>query len=256
MSDRFLIINADDAGLHPNIDAGILDAVMAGTVTSVSLFVNGPHLSDVRQFIDPGVSLGLHFNLTHGYPCLDPAPVSLADGNGAFFTDGHERLENFNENDIRGELRAQLGRFLEIVGAAPSHLDAHKHLHRRNEVVFGIMMEAAGELSIPLRCPTGTMRQRCRLAGVVTADHFMGAVDPAPYWTVERIKKELADLPPGITEMMCHPGRKAGPIEGLRYVAERETEREALLAVEIKNLLAEIRLTNFHDAHFGANIFP
>ncbi len=256
MSDRFLIINADDAGLHPDIDAGILDAVRGGAVTSVSLFVNGPHTFDIGPFLDSGVSMGLHFNLTQGCPCIGTEPTSLVDCNGAFFPDGHERLESFNEHDIRIELRAQLGRFLEIVGAAPSHLDSHKHLHRRNDAIFGIMIEAAGELSIPLRCPTDTMRQRCRLAGAATTDHFVGAVDPAPYWTVERIKKELADLPPGITEMMCHPGRRTGPIEGLRYVAEREAEREALLAGEIKNLLAGIRLTNFHDVHFGVNILP
>lgn len=252
MSNRFLIINADDAGLHPDIDTGILDAARAGTVTSLSLLVSGLHNFDIGAFLDSGVSLGLHFSLTLGYPCLDPPPTSLIGRNGAFFPDGHERVESFNERDIRREIEAQFKRFQEIVGSAPSHLDSHKHLHRRNETILGIMMEMAGEYRIPLRCPTDTMRQHCRSKGVATPDCFIGGVDPAPYWTVERIKKELADLPPGITEMMCHPGRKTGPIEGLRYIAEREAEREALLSGEIKDLLTGIRLTNFHDAPFGA----
>ncbi len=252
MNDRFLIINADDAGLHPGIDAGILDAARAGTVTSASLFVNGPYAFDIGAFLDSGVSLGLHFNLTIGYPCSNPPPSSLTDKKGVFFPDGHGQAGSFNEDDIRREIKAQFKRFREIVGSAPSHLDAHKHLHRRNNTIFGIMMEMAGEYRIPLRCPTDKMRQRCRVSGVATSDRFIGGVDPAPYWTVERVKNELADLPAGITEMMCHPGRRTGPIEGLRYVAEREAEREAFLSGETKKLLEGIRLTNFRNAPFGA----
>lgn len=253
MSGRFLIINADDAGLHPDIDAGILDAARAGTVTSVSLFVNGLYTFEIGAFLDSGVSLGLHFNLTIGHPCQGLPPSSLIGKNGAFFPDGHGRVDGFDEDDIRREIEAQFKRFREIAGSAPSHLDSHKHLHRRSETILGIMMEMAGEYRIPLRCQTDTMRQHCRGGGVATPDRFIGGVDPAPYWTVERIRKELAGLPPGITEMMCHPGRKTGPIEGLRYVAEREAEREALISSEIKDLLAGIRLTNFHDAPFGAS---
>lgn len=254
MNSSFLIINADDAGLHPDIDAGILDAVTAGTVTSISLFVNGPYVPDIRPFLDAGVSLGLHFNLTQGHPCSDPVPASLVDKNGAFFCDGHERLESFNERDVHKELGAQLARFIDIAGAGPSHLDAHKHLHRRGGAIFTIMLEAAGELGIPLRCPTDMMKHHCRRAGVATADHFIGAVDPAPYWTEDRIAGELSGLSPGITEMMCHPGRKTGPIEGLRYVAQRDTERKALLSGRTKELLAGLRLTNFREAFFGVEI--
>lgn len=249
-----LIINADDAGLHPDIDAGILDTVMAGMVRSVSLFVNGPYVFDPIPFIGAGVSLGLHFNLTLGSPCLSGESSSLTDGSGVFFPDGHEHTASFKENDIRRELKAQLRRFQEIVGSAPSHLDAHKHLHRRDKNIFRIMMEATRDLAIPLRCPTDTMRQFCRREGIATTDHFTGGVDPAPYWTKERIKTGLSGLLPGVTEMMCHPGRKTGPIDGLRYVNERNVERESLISASIAGLPADVKLTNFRDAFSGNKV--
>lgn len=256
MNKRFLIINADDAGLHPEINAGILDAVKAGVVTSVSLLVNKPHICDVKTLFDAGISLGLHFNLTRGFPCARPLPVTLIDEKGTFSPEGHERASSFNEDDIRREMKAQFERFQEIFGIIPDHLDAHKHLHRKNEVIFDIMIETAIEFEIPLRSLTDTMRKRCRASGVSTTDHFIGDVNPSPYWTVERLKDQLAALPPGLTEMMCHPGRKTESIEDLWYVSERSVELCTLLSNAAREAFSAVELTSFRDIPRVMNGLP
>src|SRR5947208_2424224 len=63
---RRLIVNADDFGLSAGVNRGILEAHVAGVVTSASLMVNTPAFAvaaaAARQA--PRLSVGLHLNLT------------------------------------------------------------------------------------------------------------------------------------------------------------------------------------------------
>lgn len=253
MNDRYLIINADDIGLDPGIDAGVVETVRIGSVTSVSVFVNPPHRADFPFFAESGVSIGLHLNLTQGFHCAPFFPASIVDGRGRFYPDGHERLAEFDIDDVRAEFEAQVERFRQASGILPSHLDLHKHLHMRDDRIFDVAMAIARGMGIPLRCPTKEMRRTCREHGVFTTDHFIGGVDPAPYWTVGRMLDTLAKVPQGVTEMMCHPGKGTCRIEGLRYAGERDTERKTLLSAEVRRLLGGLRLVNFLSAPFGAD---
>ena len=73
--DMEIIVTADDLGICPARNRGILRAVRAGVVTSASLMANGVASSPaVRDFIAEGKQqqLGLHLNLTEGRP-LSPA---------------------------------------------------------------------------------------------------------------------------------------------------------------------------------------
>src|ERR1700693_1299673 len=67
-SPRRLIINADDYGLSPGVNTGIIEASDAGGVTSASMIVNLPGFNDAvaRAGSHPALSLGLHLNLTTG----------------------------------------------------------------------------------------------------------------------------------------------------------------------------------------------
>lgn len=251
MNGRVLIINADDAGLAPEVDAGILEAIRAGTVTSASLFVNPPHEPAIAALRAAGVSLGLHATLTQGMPCAPAARVpTLVDAEGRFFPDGRERLAAFRTEDIRAELAAQAARFEALAGAPPSHLDFHKHLHAHDARVFGAATELAAALRVPLRAVDAGMRAACRAAGVATTDHFLGGVMPPPYWTRERLCAAIADLPAGITELMCHPAKGMRPVAGLWYCAERDVEREALLSEEVRRCCAAAPLGSFATAPF------
>ncbi len=74
----FLIVNADDLGMTPGVTTGILEAHRHGILTSASLMVNSPWLDEVVAALKdyPQISIGLHFNLTHGRPTAPAEEVS------------------------------------------------------------------------------------------------------------------------------------------------------------------------------------
>ncbi len=250
MSNKYLIINADDGGLSPETDAGILDTIRAGVVTSVSLFVNPPFCADVEAYRQSEVSIGLHLNLTLGCPCTPLVGLPLVDEDGCFHPSGWKNPGAFDGASVKAEFLGQLSRFRGLTGVDPAHLDVHKHLHRRSPAIFSALIEIAAELSIPVRCLDETMRTACRAAGVMVTDQFLGDVMPAPYWTLERLKSESGRIPDGITELMCHPGKGMKPMGSLTYIAERDEERRALCSPEAKEFLAPFRLVNFRTAPF------
>lgn len=208
---RILVINADDLGLSPEVDAGILDCVKAGTVTAVSLMVNTLHTPDLAPFVDAGISL-----------CLHAANTATED-----------------------ELRAQLDRFRKLTGSEPAQLNFHKHLHARDGRLMEVALALARETGAPLRAVNPAMRDRCRACGVRTSDHFVGDVAQEPYWTEARVREVLATLPPGETELMCHPGKNVGPIAGLFYLAQRDTERATFTSPATAALLGGFQLRGF-----------
>jgi chitin disaccharide deacetylase len=250
VNTKYLIINADDGGLSPETDEGILDTIRAGVVTSVSLLVNPPFSAPITAFTQSGVSLGLHLNLTLGQPCTRLSAPSLVDQDGRFHAHGYKNPLLFDAAAVKAEFLNQLDQFRNLTGADPTHLDLHKHLHRRSMVVLSVVMEIAAGLNVPVRCLDETMRTACRAAGVMATDQFLGDVVPAPYWTLERLKTELDRLSPGIAELMCHPGNNRRPVEGLTYVVERNEERRTFSSSEARELLAPFQLVNFRTAPF------
>lgn len=236
---RQLLVVADDMGLCPEVDAGILETLRAGTVTVADLMVNPPFAPTPQAVRDAGGQLGLHLNLSHGRPCADPAAVpSLVTPAGAFPADRDRVLAQFTPADARHEFRQQLDTFRALTGVAPFHVSVHKHLHAHHPDLLELAAALARESGALLRTLNPTMRDTCRALGCRTNDHFIGEVRPAPYWTLERLREQLADLPAGLTELMCHPGYSAPPIEGLWYLPERETERQTFLNPEARRLLA------------------
>ncbi|PYO28094.1 MAG: hypothetical protein DMD73_06885 [Gemmatimonadetes bacterium] len=68
-SARRLVVNADDFGLSPGVNDGILEAHAAGVVSSVSVLVNAPGWEDAVAALRGGgaaLGAGLHLNLTAG----------------------------------------------------------------------------------------------------------------------------------------------------------------------------------------------
>ncbi len=246
MNGEYLIVNADDLGLSPEVNDGILETVTAGAVTSVSVIVNPPHGVDPAPYLASGVSIGLHVNLTLGCPCAPIARVgSLVDAEGCFSSDVESVLERLKQEDVRAEVACQLLQFRELTGRDPSHLNVHKHLDAKDPRVLTPMMDLAAEIGVPLRAIAPSLRDLCRSRGVRTTDHFIGGVRPSPYWTRDRLREELSSVSNGITELMCHPGKNVKPIPGLWYLAERDVERETLLSSEARELFAGFIMTPF-----------
>ena len=223
MCELVLVVNADDLGYDPEIDRGILEAHRRGIVTSASAMVD----------------------TTHAAAALASAPASLGVGLHAVLA------PDLSAEEAEAEVRRQLGRF-EALRGNPTHLDTHKHAHAAPAVLAGLAA-VARERGLPVRAVDAAMRAALRARGVRTADHFLGDATLRPCWTPERLLAALAELAPGTTELMCHPGHPPSSAP-TSFGREREVELAALCdprarqAVEARGA----RLAGFGGAALGS----
>jgi predicted glycoside hydrolase/deacetylase ChbG (UPF0249 family) len=235
------------------------------------------------------LGIGVHLNLTDGKPVANPSHIpTLVDRGGqlhlapprlwAGIASGQVSL-----SEIEFELRAQITK---VIGAAiePTHLDGHKHVHvlpRVSEIVIRL----AREFLIPVvRCPlehnpyasspsenrllptvssvkqylvsrtvsklAKSFRKRLAQAGLLSPAHFYGMSETG-FLDVRAIRQILRYLPPGTSELMCHPGYRDVELEktGTRLLTEREIEIEGLTAASIRNFVVSrgIQLWSYKD---------
>lgn len=131
-----LIVNADDFGLTPAVNRGIIRAFQDGIVTSASLLVTGTAFEDAvtlsRQ--NPILDVGLHVALVGERSVLGREVLpTLVDESGRFPRTSGEFfrrafLGRINWEEVERELAAQFARFQQT-GLQLSHVDSHQHLH-------------------------------------------------------------------------------------------------------------------------------
>src|SRR5690348_6880161 len=144
--DKFLIVTADDFGLHEAVNEAVETAARAGTLTAASLMVSAPAAADAvrRARSLPRLRVGLHLTLADGRAELPPDAIPhLVDASGRFGCGGrggrsrprglaHEGLRWFVRQAVRRELAAEIRaqfRAFERTGLLLDHVNAHKHLH-------------------------------------------------------------------------------------------------------------------------------
>ncbi len=236
----FLIVNADDFNLTPGVTRGILEAHRHGIVTSTTVMVNLPGLARSRDLARdaPRLGLGVHLNLTIGSPVLPSGQVpSLVDGDGRFLRERAQVAEKGIPSEVRAEWTAQAERFAAVFGRRPTHLDTHHHVHRHPRLLE-VALDLATDLGIPLRALTPEMARRIRGRGLPAVDQVAGDVGPEAFWQPARLIEFLAGLPPGVTELMCHPGYADDALSISSYRAQREVELRALCDPSVKDALA------------------
>ncbi|XP_017738049.1 PREDICTED: carbohydrate deacetylase isoform X2 [Rhinopithecus bieti] len=148
-----LVVTADDFGYCPRRDEGIVEAFLAGAVTSVSLLVNGAATESAAELARRhSIPTGLHANLSEGRP-VGPARRGASSllGPEGFFLGKMGFREAVAAGDVdlpqvREELEAQLSCFRELLGRAPTHVDGHQHVHVLPGVcqVFAEALQAYG----------------------------------------------------------------------------------------------------------------
>ena len=258
---NWLIVNADDYAMSPGVTRGILEAHAQGVVTSTTALVNTRGAAEALAAASagaPGLSLGLHVNLSFGRPVLPPEAVpSLVAEDGYFFCGARllDAMKRFRASEVRREVAAQFVRFAQLVGRPPDHLDSHQHVGCLQPDVFAALVTLAEAAGIPLRDP-GDFLDSCRLARLL---HRIGRENHGagprfedfkhlpetlnvlcrglpPYRSPDAFRYEfygtgarlevlldlLCGLPEGVTELMCHPGY-ADSLED-SYCAPRERE--------------------------------
>lgn len=189
VSSRFLIVNADDFGQSDGVNRGIVTAHRCGIVTSASLMVRWPAAPEAAAYAreHPGLSLGLHVDLGERvFRAGEWVPVYTV-------------VPLQDRTAITQEVSRQLDVFRRLMGRDPSHIDSHQHVHLR-EPVRTALVETARQLGIPLRhcCPNVCYR------GSFYGQTAEGVPLPDVI-SVDGLIHILETLPPGYTELGCHP---------------------------------------------------
>jgi hypothetical protein len=243
---RRLIVNADDFGMTPGVSEGILRARRGGIVTSTTVLVTADvDRNQVAAALDSGLGVGIHLNLTLGRP-LTRAP-SLVDTDRRFVRDGRRAAARAEVRDVEAEIEAQLERFVTLARRTPTHLDTHHHVGLYPPV-DEVLLRLAQRLGVPVRSQTERARARARTAALKTPDHFFGESGPAAYWTPARLRHVLKSLPPGVSELMTHPGQFDEALASSRYGRQRETELVGLGTPEAR---ATVSALGIQLCHFG-----
>jgi predicted glycoside hydrolase/deacetylase ChbG (UPF0249 family) len=276
---RQLIVNADDYGRSEGVTRGIIRAHREGIVTSTTVMMNMPNITDALKLADdyPDLGMGVHLVFTAWRPLLPPAEIpSLVDEDGYFHS--QEALlshpERIDTCELRAELKTQIERF-RALGREPDHLDCHHFVHLYPPF-FAVYVELAEEYGLPLRLPFPPEEELAKAAasvdifqglpldflreiarqdialvqakGIPHPDGFIRSFYGEDALTLENLLGILKGLPEGISEMMTHPGLADEELLAKStYGKEREKELELLCHPQVKEMIVElgIELVNF-----------
>jgi predicted glycoside hydrolase/deacetylase ChbG (UPF0249 family) len=244
---RAFLVTADDWGLSPGVNGGILRLARAGALQRVSLMANEPYLTEGLDELRAvaGLELGIHFNLTHG---------KLLSGEPAFASPGSflarwlralaARDAPFFES-IGAELRLQHARLGQL-GVVPTHFDSHQHVHlvpgflARNS--SWILASGMREIRLPAdpalwfgsKAPIALLSLLARRSArreLPQPRPFRYPPAPA-FESVESWSRYLAEVPEG-SEVLVHPAESADThllADPDTYSAPRVLEHRTLLS--------------------------
>lgn len=235
-----VIINADDFGLTPSVNAAIIDLFERGAVTSTTALATA-------EYIEPAIAalpsrfrarVGVHLCLDEERPLSDAAAVpTLIDPATGLLQRRGRLLRNLvagrvSTAEIYTELKAQVGRLVGL-GIAPDHFDSHGHIHAFPPIarVVARLMDDYGVIAIrrpvesfvwsgeslrqPARIPIALAVSLCGWRA--SAAFFQDKHYPAAFSgllssghttaaTIARLAARLRRARLPSVEIMCHPG--------------------------------------------------
>jgi hopanoid biosynthesis associated protein HpnK len=277
---RSVIVNGDDFGLSPEVNAGIIRAHREGVLGSTSLMVAEAARDEAARAAHelPGLDVGLHLVVCKGRSVLDPGKISpLVDSAGKFVDNpvlgGLRYFFNRSLRDkLRAECRAQIEEHLRLVGYL-YHIDGHLNFHV-HPVLADIMIELAAEYKVPcVRLPRESAmttlalardnaarklvesvifrslsrraRRLARARGIRSTDWVFG-LHQSGHLTEAYILGIIERLREGTTEIYFHPAMDVG---GTPPEPGAQREVEILTSPRVRQALDSrgVRLTTYRE---------
>jgi len=229
-STKKLIVNADDFGLTPGVNQGIIHCFNRGIVKSASLMANGMAFEGAVALSreNPGLGIGWHIVLVGEEPVSYYGDIkSLAISKGRLLdTYVHFMARYFSGriklSEVRRELEAQLLKILDN-GISVDHIDSHQFIHMLPGILR-IVIDLARKYEIKfIRFPRKELFQvfnikgiglyslswvnylNMRNSGLKYADRLLGLRKSCQMNEFELLR-HLGACEEGVNELMCHPG--------------------------------------------------
>ncbi len=248
---RSLIVNADDCNLTPGVTKAILDCHDHGILTSTTFMINLPvETPTVRALLRrKKLGVGLHLNMTLGRPVSHPKQIrSLLSSEGRFRKLNEQLAKPPRAAEILTEYQNQIRVFRKIFGRLPTHLDTHHQIHD-HPFFFQVLLDLALKNKLPVRRSSAFLSFGDDKVPCKTADYFFGNLTAEGYWRKEALETILKNLPEGVSEIMCHPGKNDRALKAISsFTQGREVEYQLFRASFFKQLVSRLGITL---THFG-----
>jgi predicted glycoside hydrolase/deacetylase ChbG (UPF0249 family) len=219
---KLVVINADDLGSCHSANVGVFECLATGTVTSATLMVPCPWAREASSRYR-GEDIGVHLTVNAEYELYRWGPIthapSLLGGDGGFPRTVEDVWDHADLDEVRRECRAQIERAI-LWGFDVSHLDTHMGTLQLRPEFFDVYLELAVEFGLPLRMVSPSVeryvgfpaREVAAEAGAVFTDHMRFG---SGVGSRQMFEKDLAALPPGVTELLLHPAVDSAELRSL-----------------------------------------
>ena len=253
---KLLILHADDLGAAHSIDAASFEALDRGDINSASAMVPTPWITEVAAYAraHPNADIGLHLTITSEWETYRWGSVesanrvpSLLDSTGTFPNEVDPVARSAKPAEVELELRAQVERALKL-GIRPTHLDSHMGAVFSTPELVAVYLKVARSYGLPFLAlreqgrgfPPALSTGDVLLDAVVIADPGI----PRNQWK-EFYLKAIADLKPGLTEMIVHLGRDDSELQAVTVNHEpygsawRQADTNVVASAEFKKALKD-----------------
>jgi predicted glycoside hydrolase/deacetylase ChbG (UPF0249 family) len=263
---KLLILHGDDLGVAHSVNAASLDALERGAISSASVMMPTPWVTEVAAWAKahPDADLGLHLTLTSEWETYrwgsvaskDRVP-SLLDADGTFPSDVPPVVSRARLAEVELELRAQVERAL-AMGIHPSHLDSHMGSLFATSDLIATYIKVAHEYHLPFLAlrtmPGGTPVPLAPNDIVLDEVVIAGPEVPRDRWT-QFYLDAIAHLKPGLTEIIVHLGHDDAELQAVTVNHEpygsawRQRDYDVVTSPEFKQALRDqgVRLVRWRD---------
>jgi chitin disaccharide deacetylase len=272
MSERHIIICADDYSISPAVSAAIRDLIARGRINATSVMVAAPSFdraeaAKLRDVALKHAAVGLHVTLTAPFVPLSQNFEPLRYG--AFLslatTLRRAHLRALRPKLLTIEISHQFEAFVAAFGRPPDFVDGHHHVHlfpQIRDAVLRVTKDLApdawvrqcGQLSASRRLTDhkallldGLSRRFRRLAadhGLRTNPAFAGTYTFRSDAAYAALFATFLDRLPDGGVIMCHPGKVDAELKRLDHVTDSRAHEYAFFGGEtFPRLLAERGVT-------------
>lgn len=269
---KLLILHADDLGAAHSVDAASFDALDRGAVSSASIMMPTPWVTEVAAYAraHPNADLGLHLTLTSEWQSYrwgsveskDKVP-SLLNSAGTFPDETEPVATRAKPAEIERELRAQIERALAL-GIHPTHLDSHMAALFATPELGATYVKVAHDYRLPflaLRTSPRPVPLALLSEKDVVLDALVSAGPEVPrdQWKAFYLNA-IANLKPGLTEMIVHLGHDDAELQAVTVNHEpwgsawRQRDYDVVTSPEFKKALQDhhVILVTYRDLHRAA----
>ena len=255
---KLLIVHADDLAVAHSVDAASFDALDKNAVTSASIMVPCPWLTEVAAYAKnhPDADLGLHLTLTSEWKIYRWGPVeskdkvpSLLDPAGYLWSEAAPAARNIKPEEAEREIRAQVERAV-AAGIHPTHLDTHMGTLIATPELFAALVKIAHQYNLPFLAPR-LLGERGKLLSLLNEKDILldSVVMANPSVHADAWKGFYSDaiknLKPGLTEMIVHLGHDDAELQAVMVdhpdygSAWRQRDYDFVTSTEFKKVLQE-----------------